>query len=147
MNRQYVSAGLPMRDANLFLGGMFYWVGFNQKGIPVKRGLREGPSTYTFKRRLELMFQASTSFSGKPLLWLFYFGVAISSVSFLSIIYLIAKKLVYGNPVELGWTSLIVVNILILGIISTILGLMGVYLFKIYTQVQNRPNSIIKKVY
>jgi putative glycosyltransferase len=147
MTKQYVNELLRLQDANLFIGGMFYWVGFNQKGIPVKKGLREGASTYTIKRRAELMLQAITSFSGKPLEWLFYIGLTISFFSFLFLVYLAIKKIIYSNEVQLGWTSVVAINVLILGIISTFLGLIGIYIFKIFKQVQGRPNAIIKKTY
>jgi len=147
MTKQYVNELLRLQDANLFIGGMFYWVGFNQKGIPVKKGLREGASTYTIKRRAELMLQAITSFSGKPLEWLFYIGLTISFFSFLFLVYLAIKKIIYSNEVQLGWTSVVTINVLILGIISTFLGLIGIYIFKIFKQVQGRPNAIIKKTY
>ncbi|MCW1146907.1 glycosyltransferase family 2 protein [Flavobacterium lacisediminis] len=147
MTRQYVNELLRLQDANLFIGGMFYWVGFNQKGIAVKKGLRQGASTYTLKRRAELMLQAITSFSGKPLEWLFYIGISISFFSFLFLIYLAFQKLIYQDEVQLGWTSIVAINVLILGIISTFLGLIGIYIFKIFKQVQGRPNAIIKKIY
>ena len=147
MTKQYVNELLRLQDANLFIGGMFYWVGFNQKGLPVKKGLREGASTYTIKRRAELMLQAITSFSGKPLEWLFYIGLTISFFSFLFLVYLAIKKIIYSNEVQLGWTSVVAINVLILGIISTFLGLIGIYIFKIFKQVQGRPNAIIKKIH
>lgn len=147
MTKQYVNELLRLQDANLFIGGMFYWVGFNQKGLPVKKGLREGTSTYTIKRRAELMLQAITSFSGKPLEWLFYIGLTISFFSFLFLVYLAIKKIIYSNEVQLGWTSVVAINVLILGIISTFLGLIGIYIFKIFKQVQGRPNAIIKKIH
>lgn len=147
MTKQYVKSLLDLNDANLFLGGMMYWVGFNQKGIAVRKGIREGASTYSLKRRLELMLQAVTSFSGKPLEWLFYFGLLISFSSVLFIVYLIGQKIIYQDEVQLGWTSIIAVNVLILGIIATFLGVIGIYIYKIFRQVQGRPNAIIKKVY
>jgi putative glycosyltransferase len=147
MTRQYVNELLRLQDANLFIGGMFYWVGFNQKGIVVKKGQRKGASTYTIKRRAELMLQAITSFSGKPLEWLFYIGISISSFSFLFLMYLAVQKVIHQDDVQLGWTSIVAINLLILGIISTFLGLIGIYIFKIFKQVQGRPNAIIKKVY
>ena len=147
MTRQYVNELLRLQDANLFIGGMFYWIGFNQKGIPVKKGIREVASTYSFKRRAELMLQAITSFSGKPLEWLFYIGISISFFSFLFLIKLAVQKLMYQDQVQLGWTSIVAINVLILGIISTFLGLIGIYIFKIFKQVQGRPNAIIKKIY
>ena len=147
MTKQYVNELLRLQDANLFIGGMFYWVGFNQKGISVKKGQREGASTYSVKRRAELMLQAITSFSGKPLEWLFYIGITISFFSFLFLVYLAIQKIIHQDEVQLGWTSIVAINVLILGIISTFLGLIGIYIFKIFKQVQGRPNAIIKKIY
>jgi putative glycosyltransferase len=147
MTKQYVSELLRLQDANLFMGGMMYWVGFNQRGIPVRKEQREGTSTYSFKRRAELMLQAITSFSGKPLEWLFYFGLLISICSGLFLIYLAFQKLMHEDEVQLGWTSIVTINILILGVVSTFLGLIGIYIYKIFRQVQGRPNAIIKKNY
>jgi len=146
MTRDYVESLSKLKDANLFLGGMMHWVGFNQEGIAVKKGLREGQSTYSLKMRMQLMVQAVTSFSGKPLELLFYFGLLVSSFSFLFVIYLVLIKLIYSNEVQLGWTSIIAINMMILGIVSTFLGLIGIYIFKIFKQVQGRPNYIIKKI-
>ena len=147
MTKQYVNELLRLQDANLFIGGMMYWVGFNQKGVAVKKGVREGASTYSVKRRAELMLQAITSFSGKPLEWLFYFGLTISFCSVVFIFFLAIQKIIHRDEVQLGWTSIIAINILILGIISTFLGIIGIYLYKIFRQVQGRPNAIIKKIY
>ena len=147
MTKQYVNALLQMKDANIFLGGMMHWVGFNQKGIAIKKGKRVGKGTYSLKRKAELMLQAITSFSGKPLEWLFYFGLIISFGSIAFIIFLGIRKLIEQDKVELGWTSIIAINVLILGVISTFLGIIGIYIYKIFRQVQGRPNAIIKKVY
>ena len=146
MTKQYVNNFLRLQDAILFKRGMMYWVGFNQKGIPVEKGEREGASTYTIKRRAELMLQAITSFSGKSLKWLFYIGISISFFSFLFLIYLSMQKIIHQDEVQLGWTSIVDINMLILGIISTFLGLIGIYIYKIFKQVQGRPNEIIKRI-
>jgi len=147
MKRRYVNSLLKLGDANLFFGGMMYWTGYNQIGIPVKKGLREGESTYNTRKRLELMIQAITSFSGKPLEYLFYSGLFITLASSIFITFLVILKLFLGNTIQLGWTSLIALNVLILGIVSTFLGLIGIYLFKIFKQVQNRPNFIIREIF
>jgi putative glycosyltransferase len=147
MTKQYVSELLRLQDANLFIGGMMYWIGFNQKGIPIEKGKREGASTYSIKRRAELMLQAVTSFSGKPLEWLFYFGLLISIFSIFFLIYIAIQKIIHDDEVQLGWTSIVAINVLILGVISTFLGLIGIYIYKIFRQVQGRPNAIIKKIY
>ena len=147
MTKQYVESLLHLHDANVFLGGMMYWVGFNQKGLPIKKGLRKGASTYSLRRRAALMLQAITSFSGKPLEWLFYFGLTISFFSTLFIVYLLMQKIIHQDEVQLGWTSIVAINVLILGVISTFLGIIGIYIYKIFRQVQGRPNAIIKNIY
>jgi putative glycosyltransferase len=147
MKRHYLDSLLTLGDTNLFLGGMMYWAGYKQIGLPVTKKVRDGVSTYSTKKRLGLMIQAITSFSGKPLEYLFYTGLLITFGSILAIIFLLFKKIIFGDTIQLGWTSLVVVNILILGIISTFLGLIGIYIYKIFKQVQNRPNAIIRKIY
>lgn len=147
MKREYVDSLLTLGDANLFLGGMMYWTGYHQKGLSVRKRTRKGESTYSLTKRMELMIQAITSFSGKPLEYLFYLGLLITSTSIGAIIYIVIKKIIYGDTVQMGWTSLITLNVLILGILSTFLGLIGIYIFKIFKQVQGRPNAIIKRIY
>ena len=147
MTQEYVKALLSLNDANLFLGGMMFWVGFNQKGFAIEKGQREGASTYSLKKRTDLMLQAVTSFSGKPLVYLFYFGLIISFISVILIFYLIVQKVLYVDEVQLGWTSLVAINVLVLGVICTFLGVIGIYVYKIFKQVQGRPNAIIKKIH
>jgi len=147
MSRQYIDSLLTMNDSNLFLGGMFYWVGYNQVGIPVKKGLRATKSTYTFSKKVNLMIYAITSFSSKPLEWMFKFGIFVSLFSVLFLTVLGLNKFFFGSSIQLGWTSIVALILLVLGILSTFLGLTGIYISKIYNQVQGRPNVIIKKIY
>jgi putative glycosyltransferase len=147
MTKHYVIELLRLGDANLFLGGMFQWVGFNQKGVAVIKGCRQGQSTYSKRKKIDLMIHAITSFSGKPLEWLFFFGISISFISMLIIFTLLTVKLIYLEKVQIGWTSIIMLNIFILGLLSTFLGVIGMYVNKIFRQVQDRPNVIIKAVY
>ena len=147
MSRKYIDSLLTMNDSNLFLGGMFYWVGYNQLGIPVKKGVRLSKSTYTFTKKVNLMIYAITSFSSKPLEWMFKFGIFVSFFSVTMFVYLGVKKLFFGDTIQLGWTSIVALILLVLGILSTFLGLTGIYISKIYNQVQGRQNVIIKKIY
>jgi putative glycosyltransferase len=147
MTKKYVENLLRLGDANLFIAGMMHWTGFEQIGIPVTKSQREGESTYSTGKRFQLMMMAITSFSGKPLEYLFFIGLIITIGSLIAIVYLMMNKLIFGDSVQLGWTSLVALNILILGIISTFLGLIGIYLYKVFKQVQNRPNYIINEIY
>ena len=147
MTRLFTEKLLSLGDANIFLDGMIHWVGLPKNELTVKKGQRETKSTYTFSKRLDLLFQAVTSFTGKPLVWVFYIGISLIIVCFVLILILIIQKFYLGLNIELGWTSLILINVIILGITSTFMGMLGMYINKIFTQVQNRPNYLIKKTY
>lgn len=147
MTRKFVIELLNLGDSNLFLGGMIHWVGLNKMELTVKKGQRSSKSTYTFKKRLELLFKAFTSFSGKPLVWMFYLGLFFIVASLFIIFILVARKLLLGSEINIGWTSLIITNIFGVGVLSTFLGIMGMYVSNIFTQVQHRPNFVIKKIY
>lgn len=146
MTRRFVEALLSLGDRNVFLGGMMSWTGFVQLGLPVHKSQREGENTYTFMKRVNLMVNAVSSFSARPLTWLFNAGIAITAISFLYVGYLLARKLVFGDTL-LGFTSLMAMISLSLGISTTALGLVGIYLGKVFNQVQNRPTYIIKDIH
>ena len=146
MTRRYVEALLQMGDHNLFLGGMMSWAGFRQVGMPVIKKRRNGRSTYTFVRRVGLMVNAVSSFSAQPLIWLFNIGMAITLLSFSFAFYLIFRKLVFDDAL-LGFTSVMTIMMLSLGILTTAMGVVGIYLGKVFNQVQNRPNYIVRDIY
>lgn len=146
MTRRFVDALLRLGDHNLFLGGMMSWAGFVQIGLPIEKTQRQGSSTYTLARRLQLMVTAVSSFSSKPLTWLFNAGVLITAASFAYVLYLIFRKLMFDDAL-IGFTSLMGLMSLSLGIITTALGVVGIYLGKVFNQVQGRPNYIVRDLH
>lgn len=146
MTRRFVEAFLQMGDHNLFLGGMMSWTGFTQIGVPVEKKQRAGQSSYTLLKRIKLMVNAVSSFSSQPLVWLFNAGVFITLSSFALVAYLIIRKLIFGDAL-LGFTSLMGFMAISLGILTTAIGLVGIYLGKVFNQVQNRPSYIVKDIY
>lgn len=146
MTRRYVEALLQLGDRNLFLGGMMSWTGFQQLGLPLKKKQREGRSSYTLLGRIHLMVNAVSSFSAQPLVWMFNIGLTITAFSFLYVFYLLARKILF-NDALLGFTSMVALTTLSLGIMTTGLGIIGIYLGKVFTQVQNRPTYIVKDVH
>lgn len=146
MTRRFVDALLRLGDYNLFMGGMMSWAGFTQVGMAIRKQQREGQSTYTLLKRLRLMVNAVSSFSSKPLVWLFNAGVAITLSSMAYVAYLVVRKLVFDDAL-LGFTSLMALMALTLGILTTGLGLVGIYLGKVFNQVQNRPTYIIRDIH
>ncbi len=146
MTRRYVDALLQLGDRNLFLAGMMSWTGFDQIGLPLQKTPRQGRSSYTLLRRIQLMVNAVSSFSAQPLMWLFNIGLTITSLSFLYVFYLLARKILFDDAL-LGFTSLMALVTLSLGIMTTGLGIIGIYLGKVFSQVQNRPAYIVKDIY
>jgi putative glycosyltransferase len=146
MTRRFVEALLRMGDYNLFLGGMMSWTGFTQLGLPLSKGKRSGPRAYTLPKRIQLMVNAVCSFSSKPLVWLFNMGVIITIASFSYTAYLVFRTLFFSDTL-LGFTSMMAMMAMILGVLTTSLGLVGIYLGKVFTQVQNRPTYIIRNIY
>jgi len=146
MTRRFVDGLLQMGDHNLFLAGMLTWTGFDQIGIPIAKKHREGPSTYSLAKRLRLTINAVSSFSSQPLIWLFNAGVAITILSLGFAGYLVVRKLLF-NDALVGFTSMMAMMALSLGIMTTGLGTLGIYLGRIFRQVQNRPNYIVKDIY
>ena len=146
MTRRFVDALLSLGDYNLFLGGMMSWTGFSQIGMPVPKRLREGRSTYSLLRRLQLMVNAVSSFSAKPLVWMFNVGVTITLLSGAYVGYLLLRKILFDDAL-LGFTSLMAMMAMTLGVLTTGLGLIGIYLGKVFKQVQNRPTYIIRDIY
>lgn len=147
MSKKYVQELAALPDKNIFFAGLMQWVGFNQLGIPIKKENRKGASTYTFRKRINLMINAITSFTAYPLKILFNLGILISIGSIVASFYLIAKKIIYPEQVLSGYTSLTVVILLSTGLILTAIGVLGIYMEKIFNQVKNRPTFIIKKIY
>jgi len=146
MTRRYVDALLRLGDANVFISGMMSWAGFEQIAVPVPKSQRQGQSTYSMLKRLQLMVDAISSFSSRPLLWLFNAGVLITAVSFGYAAYLVLRKFLYGDTL-IGFTSVMALMAISLGILTTAIGLVGIYLGKVFNQVQNRPPYLIRDIH
>ncbi|MEO8085335.1 MAG: glycosyltransferase family 2 protein [Bacteroidota bacterium] len=147
MSRKYVDGLISMGDKNIFLAGMMFWTGFSQKGIGVHKIMRKGASTYSFSRRMNLLIEAVSSFSAYPLRLLFNMGVLISLSSFLFGTFVLFRKILFPEKILSGYTSIIVVMLFTTGLIIAAVGILGIYLGKIFNQVKNRPLYIIRNVY
>lgn len=146
MCRKYVkSLLLYNKESGLFLAGLMRITGYCQKAIPIEK-LSKASSIYSMRKKIALLMSSITSFTAYPLKLIFYVGVFISSVSFLFALYLILRKLIYDN-VSMGWSSLMVSLWFIGGVLMMFMGIIGVYLAKIYIQVKGRPITIVKNIY
>ncbi|MEO8512342.1 MAG: glycosyltransferase family 2 protein [Ignavibacteria bacterium] len=147
LSRKYVDSFLKMGDKNLFLAGMLNWPGYDQRGIPVKKIRREGRSNYSFMKKISLAVNSITSFSPAPLKGIFYMGLIITIFSLTFAGYIVINKILFPNEISLGWTSILASISFSLGIITLCLGVIGIYLSKIFSQVQNRPLYFIKDIH
>lgn len=146
MTRRFVDAVLTMGDRNLFLAGMMSWAGFSQIGHPVTKKRRHGASSYSFPRRMKLMVDAISSFSAVPLTFLFWSGLAITVASLGIGAYYVIRNLLFNDIVQ-GFTAITVMLMVVLGVLTTGLGLLGIYLGKVFKQVQGRPPFIIRDIH
>ena len=147
MSRRYVNELIKLGDKNIFMAGMMQWVGFKQIPITIKKGQREGKSTYTFGKRIALSMQAITSFSSYPLVVLFKFGFFISAISVITGLYFLIYKLINPEIVLSGFTFLIVALLFSVGVIISSLGVLGIYIDKLFNQTKDRPTFIVKDIY
>ena len=132
-----------LKEDDLFLRGLTSWMGFKQTGIEFVAGERfSGQSSYDLKKMLKFAFTGITSFSVKPLYLATYLGFIFSSLSLLYIPYVLYAFLTKTKIS--GWASLIMTIVFFGGVQLIILGILGIYLGKIFKQVKGRPNYIIR---
>jgi glycosyltransferase involved in cell wall biosynthesis len=134
-----------MNEAHLFLRGIVPWVGFTQIGLEYKPNERfAGTSKYTLIKMIKFAATGITSFSIKPLQIATGLGFIISFLAFVYGIYATTISFITNTTVS-GWTSLIVSVLFIGGVQLIFIGIIGEYIGKIFIQVKNRPNYIIKE--
>jgi putative glycosyltransferase len=145
MSRRYVDALILHRDREVFLAGLWALTGFEQKPLALRK-LDKGSTTYTVRRRVEVLVNAVTSFSSRPLHYIFYFGLAISAVAAAFIGWLVYQKLFHARALD-GWTSLIVSVWFMGGLNASFLGLIGIYVAKVFTETKDRPYTVIRAIH
>lgn len=145
MSRRYVENLLRFREREVFLAGLWHITGFTQVGLPVHKHFK-GSSTYNLKRKIEVVVNGLTSFSVRPLWYIFICGVCISIGGATYIAYIIYTSLFRGYGVQ-GWPSLIASVWFLSGLNILFVGIIGVYLSKIYIETKRRPYVIVRSVY
>ncbi len=145
MTRRYVEALVAHRERELNIGGLWVVTGFRQVGhVVVKQA--SSPTTYTLARKLGHLVNAITSFSSLPLVLTFYLGVAISTTAAVFIGYLLFRYFFVAAPPD-GYTSILASIWLFSGLIVMVLGIQGIYIAKIFSEVKQRPYTIVRDVH
>ena len=149
MSRQYVDALLLVKDQVLYLAGTCAWAGFTQVSIPLTKQKipYKRQSTYTIANKIIQVVDSFASFNSSPLIITFAMGVIVCVFSLLFTLYLFFSKLINPDLVISGFTSLMVSIWFLGGLIIASVGVLGLYISKIFQEVKVRPISIIKKTY
>jgi putative glycosyltransferase len=144
MRREYVNALLLHRESNTIIGGLWVITGFRQVGFPVVKGHRRQTS-YSPLLRLATLINGITSFSTVPLNLMVMFGMIVSFASFAVGVFVILQKLIYNSAA--GWASLIVSIWFMGGMVVFCLGVIGIYISRIFVETKNRPYVIVRRIH
>lgn len=145
MTRQMVNAILSMREYNRFTKGIFGWVGFRTKWLEYENVERaRGETKWNFWKLFLYSLDGITAFSTVPLMIASVVGVLFCFLAFVMIIFIIVRKLVFGDPVS-GWPSLVCIMLFLSGVQFFCTGILGQYLAKTYMEVKRRPIYLVKE--
>lgn len=145
MTRQVVDSILELSEYNRFSKGIFGWVGFETKWLEYKNIERvKGSSKINLKKLISYALDGITAFSTTPLIISSIIGIIFMLISFIAIIVIIIKTLIWGDPVS-GWPSLACIIFFVGGIQLFCTGIIGQYLSKTYLETKKRPLYIIKE--
>lgn len=145
MTRQVVNAILSIPEYNRYSKGLFSYIGFKTNWIVYDNVKRvAGKSKWSFWKLLLYAFDAIIGFSTVPLMISTFIGILFCIISFIMILVIIFKTLIFGDPVS-GWPSLVCIIFFVSGIQLFCLGICSAYISKIYLETKDRPLYIIKE--
>ncbi|WP_454841332.1 glycosyltransferase [Pseudomonas hormoni] len=145
MTNQYVTELIRHEERELNIGGLWLITGFNQRALSIVKKATS-PTTYSLRGKLSHFVNAVTSFSSLPLVFTFYVGGIVSITALLFIAYLVIRYFLGAAP-PMGYTSIVASIWLFSGLIIFFIGVQGIYISKIFTEVKRRPYTIIRSIY
>jgi putative glycosyltransferase len=145
MTRRYVNALLCHQEREVFIAGLWHITGFDQQSQVIKKHSKS-ETTYTFRSKMSLLVNSVTSFSNAPLVSIFYIGISISMLASAYIIYLASHWFFFAKPMS-GWTSVMASIWLLGGMVISFIGVVGIYLSKIFSETKQRPYTIVRQIY
>lgn len=147
MDRTVVEILNHLPEQTPFFRALVRWLGFRQTSIPCSINARQaGIPAFTIKKMLTLAIDGMISFSTKPLRWIMYLGFFVTAMVIPYGIWAIIDHFIFDATVP-GWTSLIVINLLLGGTMLVSLGVIGEYIGRIYNQVKGRPLFTVQQQY
>lgn len=145
MSRRALDAFLSLPEQARFIRGMVAWIGFRQVPFLYDRAERHaGETNYPLGKMMRLAFDAVTGFSTAPLRFASHVGLALTGLSLLLLVY-IAIGWLSGTAVQ-GWTSTMLVTVVIGAVQMFVLGMIGEYLGRLYVESKRRPLYLVADV-
>lgn len=145
MTRQMVDSILEITEVNRFSKGIFSWVGYNTKWVETENVPRAaGKTKWSFFKLLIYALDGVIAFSTAPLAISSILGLLFCFISFLAIIFVIVRQLVWGGS-AFGWPSLVCIILFLTGIQLFCIGILGQYISKIHMEVKDRPIYIVRE--
>lgn len=144
MNRKVTDAILSMREYNRFSKGIFGWVGYNTKWLEYENIQRAaGETKWSFWKLFLYSLDGIMAFSTAPLSIASLFGILFCILSFVFMLFIFIRALVYGDPVA-GWPSTICIISFVSGVQLLCVGIIGQYMAKLYMEVKDRPKYLVR---
>ena len=145
MSRQMVDSILELGEYNRYSKGLFQFVGYNTKWLEYENVERvAGETKWSFWKLFLYAIEGIVAFSTAPLAISSIAGILFCIISFIMIIIIIAKTIIFGDPTA-GWPSLVCIIFFVSGIQLFCLGIIGQYISKTYLETKKRPIYIIKE--
>jgi dolichol-phosphate mannosyltransferase len=146
MDKKVVNALRQMREHSRFMRGLTSWVGFKQTHVLFDRNERKyGKTSYSFIKMIKFAIDGITSFSYIPLRIATYFGFLSALLGIIGIIYSLYWRIFLPERTISGWTTITIAVLFLGGMQLIILGIVGEYIGRIYTEIQNRPLYLISQ--
>jgi dolichol-phosphate mannosyltransferase len=147
MDRQVVDAIRDLPESARFLRGLRGWVGYRQIGVTYERPARHaGESKYSMLALVRLALDGLVSFSDVPLRLASLGGFLTTVAAFCYLMVAVVAR-VFGGEVPSGWTSIILVQLLLGGAQLTLMGIIGEYLGRTYHEAKRRPSYVVRTVH
>jgi dolichol-phosphate mannosyltransferase len=144
-HRVALSLSADFKERNMFLRGLFSWMGFKQTSVEYIAERRfAGESKYSLSRILSLAMAGILSFSTRPLHAGIFVGVGFASLAFLLMFWAIVSYFI-DRSIPSGWTTVVMLLLLFSGVQLIVIGIMGAYIGSIYEEVKRRPRYIIEE--
>ena len=145
MTRRYVNALVQYQEREMNIAVLWTYAGFRQIAVPIDKK-HKGSTTYNFGRKVANFVSSITSFSATPLEFIFYMGFTIAMFAAFYGVYLVGRWVVIDQIPE-GWSSLIVSVWFLGGLTLGSLGIIGIYLSKVFSEVKQRPLTTVREIY